>query len=416
MEVENNNLNKQESKLNYKILTSDEILEGRGSEINEIINSTEEEIESKVVKNKISQRLKFQTLSSNNQSLKQFFEIRSYFLIIVSIIILVSLTILFKPHRKILSLLVSNELQKEKKTSETAPAIIFPSTTENDQLLIVPTTSQIVSSIVSTSSETTTTNISTTTNVSTTPNVSTTINILTTTNALATTNTSTTEKTIVLTSTEMNTTTAFQSSDVTNKSLQNSNLNYPLPQKELSFIDNLFLLRETIAIDDLNQNVFNSYLNSFLRKQEQFGTKVYVDFTYNGKKIPYNFIFNYFFESSKVNFQELKDNFTGNYAFLLLYGYTRKYPMLIFEVNKPQDVENFNAKWEKTSMANDLKTLFLDSAPSKINGKFISKIYKNYSYRILDLSNNYKIIWTVIDKYLIYSTTETGLKEIIDNF
>lgn len=405
MEEAKNNLNEQGGKISYKILTPEDILEKKDSEIKEEVKDAEE-IKPRAVESQIFQQLSVSDLSTENQPSKQTSQIKKYILIIIPIITLVSLAILFKPHKKILSLLISKETQKEKTTTETTSPITFPSQEKPDQILIFPTTSQIISLPISTSSNIATTNVSTITDLSKTPDFSTTTNVSTT--------TETTTKIIAETSTEINSATTSQSPISTDKSSKETNLNYPLPQKEFDFI-NLFSSREVVTLNNLNQNVFDSSLNSFLRKQEEFGTKVYVDFVHNGQKIPYNFIFDYFFKSSKVNLQELKDNFTGNYAFLVFYGYARKYPILIFEVNNHQEVKKFNQNWEKISMANDLKTLFLGLDPGKISNKFISRSYKNYSYRILDLGDNYKIIWSIVNQYLIYSTTEAGLKTIIDN-
>jgi hypothetical protein len=188
---------------------------------------------------------------------------------------------------------------------------------------------------------------------------------------------------------------------------------YPQPQKEFNFL--FFFIKEEISVKSLTQDDFNIALNNFLRKQEEFGTKKVVNFIYNNQKITYNFLFDHFFKSSKVNFEELKRNFNGDYALIIYYGYVRKYPIIVFGVNESQKVKKFNENWEKLSMANDLKSLFLGLDPGKIDKSFTTKNYGNYSYRILDLGNNYKIIWAIVDKYLIYSTTETGLKEIIDN-
>jgi hypothetical protein len=65
-------------------------------------------------------------------------------------------------------------------------------------------------------------------------------------------------------------------------------------------------------------------------------------------------------------------------------------------------------------MKEDLKTLFLGLEPPKTKNNFFTKKYKKYSYRILDFGDNFKIIWTLADNYLIYSTTETGLKNILN--
>jgi hypothetical protein len=65
-------------------------------------------------------------------------------------------------------------------------------------------------------------------------------------------------------------------------------------------------------------------------------------------------------------------------------------------------------------MKEDLKTLFLGFQPPKTKNNFVTKKQGDYSYRILDFGDNFKIIWALADNYLIYSTTETGIKDIFD--
>lgn len=190
-------------------------------------------------------------------------------------------------------------------------------------------------------------------------------------------------------------------------------LSYPQPSKELKLPD--YFGSENIKLKALTQQDFESALTSFLNRQEPFGTIKNVKFTYENQKIAYNFLFYHFFKSDTIKFQDLENNLTGNYAFVVYYGYTRKYPLIIFEVKNPNKAQEFNKKWEKQNMANDLRTLFLGLNPGKINQSFVSRNYLGYSYRILDIGNNFKIIWSVVDNYLVYSTTERGLKDIIDN-
>jgi hypothetical protein len=108
-----------------------------------------------------------------------------------------------------------------------------------------------------------------------------------------------------------------------------------------------------------------------------------------------------------------KNNFTGSYGLLIYYGYTRKYPILIFEIKDKDKVLKFNQEWEKLTMKEDLKVLFLGLEPPKTKNNFVTKKQGNYSYRILDFGDNFKIIWTLADNYLIYSTTEMGLKDVL---
>ncbi|MFN3910238.1 MAG: hypothetical protein ACK4J0_03345, partial [Candidatus Anstonellaceae archaeon] len=79
---------------------------------------------------------------------------------------------------------------------------------------------------------------------------------------------------------------------------------------------------------------------------------------------------------------------------MLYYTYTRKYPLLIFEIKNPSAVKTFNQKWEKLGMSNDLKTLFLGFKPGNpLRNYFVTKEIKGIAYRVLYFDNNYKLIW-----------------------
>jgi hypothetical protein len=149
---------------------------------------------------------------------------------------------------------------------------------------------------------------------------------------------------------------------------------------------------------------------SFLARQEFFGTKINVKLLENNQKIPIDFLFDYFIKVK--NSQELKDELTGNYGFVIYYGYVRKYPILVFEIKDRNKVIKFNQNWEKTTIKKDLQTLFLGFQPPRTTNNFQTKSFNNFSYRILNFDDNYKIVWATTNNYLIYTTTETGLKEV----
>ena len=186
-------------------------------------------------------------------------------------------------------------------------------------------------------------------------------------------------------------------------------------------LDNLeFLKNITIKKINLNNLDFESWekeFKKFLNYQEFAGTKLNLNFLYNNNRISNKAILDYFIKPTKINSktkEKFFQNLGDNYAFLVYYGYTRKYLILIFEIKNKENILAFNKEWENKNMSEDLQTLFLDFKPLISKKTFITKTYKNYSYRILDFGDNFKIIWSLIDNYLIYSTTERGLKEIID--
>ena len=185
--------------------------------------------------------------------------------------------------------------------------------------------------------------------------------------------------------------------------------------EEISFLSNYS--SKEITIPNLDFSTWQEEFKKFLSLQEFSGTKINVNFLYNKNKISLDFLFDYFIKPSKISSEkiaEFKNNFTGSYGLLIYYSYTRKFPILIFEVKDKDKVLKFNQEWEKLAMKEDLKTLFLGLEPPKTKNNFVTKKQGDYSYRILDFGDNFKIIWALADNYLIYSTTETGIKDIFD--
>jgi hypothetical protein len=188
------------------------------------------------------------------------------------------------------------------------------------------------------------------------------------------------------------------------------------PSEEIFFLSNYS--SKEINLKNLDFSTWQEEFKKFLSLQEFFGTKVNINFLYNKNKITFDFLFDYFIKPTKISpekIEELKNNFTGSYGFLIYYGHTRKYPILIFEVKDKEKALKFNQEWEKFTMKENLKTLFLGLEPPKTKNNFLTKKQGTYSYRILDFGDNFKIIWTLVDNYLIYATTEMGLKDILDH-
>jgi hypothetical protein len=184
------------------------------------------------------------------------------------------------------------------------------------------------------------------------------------------------------------------------------------PPEEISFLANYS--SKEIYLKNLDFSSWQEEFKKFLSLQEFSGAKINVNFLYNKNKIPFDFLFDYFIKPSpSIKLVLDKNNFTGSYGLLIYYGYTRKYPILIFEIKDKDKVLKFNQEWEKLTMKEDLKVLFLGLEPPKTKNNFVTKKQGNYSYRILDFGDNFKIIWTLADNYLIYSTTEMGLKDVL---
>ncbi len=189
------------------------------------------------------------------------------------------------------------------------------------------------------------------------------------------------------------------------------------PAKKFSFLDNfpnLEIKMSNLSIEELQRQI-----DLFLKRKEPTGFLLNINITFNEQPVPLDLIFNYFIKPTKFSSQQInnfKNEFSGNYAFMIYYTYTRRYPILIFEIKNPVLIKHFNENWEKNNMVNDMKTLFFDFDPGKPLKPFVSKNINDFNYRVVYFNNNYKIIWAVISNLLIYSATESGLEIITSQF
>ncbi len=287
--------------------------------------------------------------------------IPSYVFIFGGLLLIIIIFILvFRPYQKI-----SKLIKKEEKTNQTQPVVIFfilpkkPTTSQEKILTTTKEKSQDIKEIIATKTE---------------------------------------EKEITTSSTP----TPFYQT-------------YTYPTKEFPFVK--YFPNQKFNISEMIMERFEKELNSLLSKQQASGSLIYYDLVSNDKKIPLDFILDYFLKPTKTlekDFEKFKEELTGNYAFFVYYTYTRKFPFLVFEINDVDIVKDFNQKWEKESMAKDLKTLFLNFDPGKlIKNKFTTQNLYDFSYQVIYFENNYEIIWGIKNNYLIYSSSEEILEKII---
>lgn len=348
----------EEDKLKYQFLKAEDILEDRTSEIKEEISSVEEkpkEIPIFEYKEKIELEEKPPKFN--------FSKIIPIFGILFILITLGGLGYLLYP--KITSII------KEKQKSPVEEKIVEETqkTQENQVTLNIPTTTQQTTITLPTISETSTSQLEI-------PQITTSIE----TKTVEELKTSTSQFTFI-TTTQTYTPSSFIS----------------VPSKSIN-----------IVLDDLSN--FENKLKEFLSKQEQEGTLIRANFIYLNQKMPVDTIYSYFIKNKDIK------SFIDNYEFFIYYGYTRKYPIIVFKINDSEKVKNINLSWEKKGMANDLKTLFLGVNPGNpLSKTFSSKNYQNYEYRIINFPNNYVIIWSLPKDYLIYTSNEKGIKIILSN-
>ncbi len=258
-------------------------------------------------------------------------------------------------------------------------------------------------SVISLSTETQTTSKSSTISKPTTTKKSIKIkleNQKTTTSITSSSDLPTTSQTLQSTTTPYQTSTANHFEVEENKEI--------LSLKEIGIFNNFFLYK--ISLKSLDLSNFNEELQKFLLKQE-FNDSIYlIKFLYNENYISTDLVYNYF-----INHPEIK-KFIEEYAFLMYYSYSRKYPVVIFKIKNVDKVKTINEKWEKSNMVKDLSSLFWQMDPGKpTQNNFISKKFKNYSYRMLNFSNNYQLIWALEKNYLIYTSSEAAIKKIFSS-
>jgi len=299
----------------------------------------------------------------------------NYVLISGTLIIILLLIFFFKPYGKIKAFLQSKEKQPSEKIIPATTQIAFPTTSPNQETVVSFPTITVSTPTQETTTQVTfpTITVSNDAQEVTSPITSPTITVSTPTKIIN----------------EVTTETPSISQEKKTTSLPTKDLNLP---------------GEMITLQRKD-------FESFLARQQSFGTKINVKLLDNEQRLSVDFLFDYFIKAK--NNQELRDGLTGNYGFIIYYGYVRKYPILVFEIKDRNKVLKFNQNWEKTTMKNDLQTLFLGSQPPKTNNNFQTKNFNNFSYRILNFGDNYKIIWALTSNYLIYTTTETGFKEVI---
>lgn len=283
----------------------------------------------------------------------------------------------------------------------------------------VSTTTKTTSTIPKlTITETTTTKSTTITkkesSVSSQAKTTTTIKTMTTTaKATPTTKIATESKQIVATKTQ---TTTIELSPAT-KTV--STVPSPLPiSTNGELIPLLTAIEKDLSLKALTLEEFANQLKSFFVWQYFYQTLVNLKVVYANNIVSPDLIFNYFFKPSKLK-QTTIDNFkqslTNKFSLLIYYGYTRKYPIIIFQTKNPKLAEEFNNQWMKNSMSKDLITLFLDINPGKEISKFMLRKYKDVSYNIIYFENNFQIIWSIFNNYLIYASNEESFRQVIND-
>jgi len=174
-----------------------------------------------------------------------------------------------------------------------------------------------------------------------------------------------------------------------------------------------------IALDELTTNDFRIKWLNLMKIQKNAGSLYKVNFLYGNQVLPGEFIKNYFLNPSFIEkkYQESFQNSLGDYCLILIYyTYTRKFPVIIFTIKNDEVVVPFMRLWDKESLLNDFKNLYLGLPQGKLIRFYtITEDYEGIKYKIAYYNNDYKFIWTIYNDNLIISTSLTAFKYIIKN-
>jgi len=174
-----------------------------------------------------------------------------------------------------------------------------------------------------------------------------------------------------------------------------------------------------ISLDELTTSNFRLKWLELMRIQKSAGSLYKINFLYNNQPLPAEFVKNYFFAPSFIEkkYQEsFKNSLGDSYLILIYYTYTRKFPVIIFTIKDENVVVPFMRLWDKESLLNDFKKIYLGLPQGELLRFYtITEEYEGIKYKIAYYNNNYKFIWTIYNNNLIISTSLNAFKYVIKN-
>jgi hypothetical protein len=190
------------------------------------------------------------------------------------------------------------------------------------------------------------------------------------------------------------------------------------PQGEKTSYFGLNFPSISINLDSLTQDEFKNKWLEALKIQKSAGSIYKIEFNYNNNLVSGDFVKDYFLKPSFVEekyIKNFKDSLTENYGILFYYTYTRKFPMIIFEIKDDFAVTTFMRLWDKESILKDFANLYYGLPKGKLLRNYtVTENYNGIDYKIAYFNNDYKFIWTIYNNKLILSTTLSGFKGLIN--
>ncbi|MCS7200670.1 MAG: hypothetical protein NZ822_00765 [Patescibacteria group bacterium] len=186
-----------------------------------------------------------------------------------------------------------------------------------------------------------------------------------------------------------------------------------LPAEIITFPD---IEERKLELKEVNFSELEKNLVSFIARQDFYSLMINLKILVNEQIVPWDLVFSYFIRPTKIketDFNLFKQSLTNKMALLIYYGHTREYPILIFETKDSKVARLFNNQWMKGAMSSDLQTLFLGATSGKVTSRFTTKKFNNVSYNIIYFQNNFQLCWLVFHNYVVYSSSEEGLKKVM---
>ncbi|MCL5257745.1 MAG: hypothetical protein M1505_00730 [Patescibacteria group bacterium] len=172
-----------------------------------------------------------------------------------------------------------------------------------------------------------------------------------------------------------------------------------------------------IPVNALDQNSFAAAWQQALAFQKKEGSLDEINFTYQGEKLPANIVIDYFIQPSFIEskyVQYFKTYFSSNYDIIFYYTYTRKYPILIFDLNNDLGAVPFMRLWDQSTILQDFSNLYLGLPQGSFTRNYlVTQTFTGVNYRIAYQDNDYKFIWTIDNGKLIISSVLIGFEDII---
>ncbi len=173
-----------------------------------------------------------------------------------------------------------------------------------------------------------------------------------------------------------------------------------------------------IKLDYLTESDFKNKWINLIKIQKEAGSIYKIKFMYDNAELSADFVKKYFFNPSFIEekyIESFRDSLGYNYLILFYYTYTRKFPVIIFSIKDDNVVVPFMRLWDKESILNDFKNIYLGLPKGKLIRYYtITQDYEGIKYKIAYFDNDYKFIWTIYNSNLIISTSLNAFKFVIN--